>query len=276
LGPSLVLQPYVEAGCLALLQAVTEFLPVSSSGHLVLAQRLLGAGAEPDILFDVLLHIATTVAVLVYLRRDVLALLRGLVHPGRAGDGPFAGFERKAVGLILLANVPTAMIGLGIEKTLLQLVTRPEVVSVMLIVTGLFLWGERVGGAGRSLAEMRPRDAIGIGLFQGIAVLPGISRSGATIIGGIVLGVERDLAARFSLLISIPAIAGAAILELSKATNVGTVRVGPYLLGMVVAGLAGYLAIDVILRLVRQRRFHLFSYYLWPLGLLALLWFSTR
>jgi undecaprenyl-diphosphatase len=264
--------PYLEAAVLALVQAFTEFLPVSSSGHLVLLQHLFGSGAEIDILYDVLLHVATTVAVLIYLRREIRDLLGALLGTATERAGVFAGYERKALAYVLLATVPTGAIGLFIERFLVSYVTRPDVVGVMLMITGALLWGERVRVRERPIAEMRLRDALCVGVIQGIAVLPGISRSGSTITGGLLLGLERDLAVRFSLLISVPAVAGAALLELAKVKNLARVPVGPYLLGMVVAGIAGYLAIDLIVRLVRARRFHVFAYYLWPLGLLAILW----
>jgi undecaprenyl-diphosphatase len=263
---------YFEAAALALVQALTEFLPVSSSGHLVLAQHLFGHSAEIDILYDVLLHVATTAAVLTYLRRDVAGLFRVLVGLPAVPGSPFSGHERRTLAYVLVANVPTGIIGLGIERLLVQYVTRPDIVGAMLIVTGFILWGEQTRIRERKIDEMRLGDAVGVGVFQGLAVLPGISRSGATIIGGILLGLERDLAARFSLLISVPAIAGAALLELSKVKDLGAVPLGPYLAGMAVAAAAGYLAIAIILRLVRQRRFHLFAFYVWPLGVLAILW----
>jgi undecaprenyl-diphosphatase len=264
--------PYLEAVALALLQAFTEFLPVSSSGHLILAQQIFGGAVEVDILYDVLLHIATTAAVLVYLRRETMGLFRVLLGHGGGSAGTFAGHERRALAYVLLANVPTGAIGLLIERFLVPYVTRPDVVGVMLMITGVLLFGERARVRERDMAEMRGRDALAVGVIQGIAVLPGVSRSGSTITGGILLGLERDLAARFSLLISVPAIAVAAVLELAKVEDFGAVPVGPYLLGMLIAGLAGYLAIDLILRLVRARRFHVFAYYLWPLGALAILW----
>lgn len=264
---------YSHAVLLALLQALTEFLPVSSSGHLILAQRMLGSGEEVDILFDVLLHLGTATAVLLYLRREVATLLSCLFSSSAAGSQTvFAGSERRAVGYILLANLPTGILGLLMMRYLVDFVTRADVVGFMLMVTGTLLWLGRRQRDGRPMAEMQPRDALVIGLVQGFAVLPGISRSGSTITAGILLGVERDLAARFSLLISVPVILAASILELTRVVNPGSIPVGPYVAGMLVAGVAGYLAIDLILRLVRGHRFYLFAFYLWPVGAAAILW----
>jgi len=259
---------YFEAIALGLIQALTEFLPVSSSGHLVLAQAWFGE-REVDVLFNVLLHTATMAAVLVYFRREIAELVAGLSgSPGRIP--PFAGHERKAIGLIVLCNVPTALIGLFIERYFEEAVSRPAPVGLMLIVTGLVLWAGRGREGQRGVAEMTAVDALVIGVIQGVAVLPGLSRAGLTIVAAIVLGLERSLAARFSLLISIPAIAGATLLQ-ARDAELASLALGPYLAGMTVAGLAGYWAIHFILLLVNRRQFFLFAYYVWPLGLLALL-----
>jgi undecaprenyl-diphosphatase len=262
---------YPEALMLALLQAVTEFLPVSSSGHLVLAQHWMGQTGDVDILYDVMLHLATTAAIVVYFRRDIADLLSGLVGAG-SGDGVFRGAERSAAWHIALANVPTALVGLVIQRYLVPIVTRVDVVGLMLMITGTVLWLGRGRAPHRTARDMNGRDALQIGLVQGLAVVPGISRAGTTITGAIVLGLERELAAHFSLLIAVPAVLGAVVLELTHVRGVPAAVLGPYLAGMLVAGFAGYAAIDVILRLVRRRSFYLFAYYLWPLGALAILW----
>ncbi len=260
---------YFEAIVLGVVQALTEFLPVSSSGHLVLVQAWFGEH-DIDVLLNVLLHTATMVAVVVYFRREILELVRGLA--GRSGVmPPFAGFEAKAVWLIVLANVPTAVIGLVIDKFLEDSVSTPPFVGAMLLLTGLLLWLGRDRNPARTIAEMSAVDALLIGVAQGVAVLPGLSRSGTTIIAAIFLGVERTLAAKFSLLISIPAIAGATLLEALDIETLSGLALGPYLSGMVVAGVVGYGAIHLIIVLVQERSFFRFAYYVWPVGLLAIL-----
>ena len=139
-------------------------------------------------------------------------------------------------------------------------------------MTGVILWVARGGTSARTAREMRPWDALLIGLIQGAAALPGISRSGSTIAGGVLLGLDRELATRFSLLISIPAIVGATLLEVGKVFGQSHEAMGTYVVGMGVAALVGYWSIGVILRLVRHNHFYLFSYYLWPLGMGILLW----
>ena len=261
---------YTEAIALGLLQALTEFLPVSSSGHLILAQRWFGTSAEIDLFYIVLVHLATMAAILIYFRYDVRVLIAGLLGSVNTSGGVFDRHERRAVWYIILANVPTVVIGLCLARFLIPLVTRVDVVGAMLVVTGSLLWWGRRGVPHHGMNEMRATDALTVGTIQGLAAIPGISRSGATIVGGIMRGLTRELAVRFSLLISVPAIFGATLLESMEVGRVSPTALGPYLAGMVVAATVGYLAIGLVLRLVRQQRFYVFAYYLWPLGVLAI------
>jgi undecaprenyl-diphosphatase len=263
---------YVEAIVLAVIQGLTEFLPVSSSGHLVMAQHWFGQFSEKNLLYDVMLHMATVTAILLYFWQDLLTLGKGYVGLPTESGSMFQGCERQTIHFVVLASVPTAIIGLGVRSFGFEKLATPSLVAVMFLVTGIILWVARGGTSARTAKEMRPWDALLIGLIQGVAVLPGISRSGSTIAGGMVLGLDRELAARFSLLISIPAIVGATLLEVIKVFGQDHDSVGIYVLGMGVAALVGYWSIGVILRLVRQNHFYLFSYYLWPLGIGILLW----
>lgn len=262
---------YPQALFLALLQGLTEFLPVSSSGHLVLAQNVFGDVGQQELLYDVLLHLATAAAVIAYFRRDLAGLLLGAVRPRTSG--PLAGQERRMLLLIALASVPTAILGLAVERYLEDAVTRPDLVGMFLIATGCLLWAGRGRSGDRGPDRIRPRDALAVGVVQGLAVLPGVSRSGSTITAAILAGIDRDLAVRFSLWISLPAILGATLLKAVGAADGPFPPAGPSLLGMAVAAVVGYLAIDWIVRLVRGDRFHWFAWYLWPLGAAAILWY---
>lgn len=264
---------YVEAVVLAVIQGLTEFLPVSSSGHLVLAQHWFGQFTESHLLYDVMLHLATVTAIVVYFRDDLLTLAKGYVGVGTGNRvSMFQGHERQTIHLVLLASIPTALLGIGVELFGFAKLAQPSIVAMMLILTGGILWIGRRGSSTRGAKEMNARDAVVIGFIQGMAILPGISRSGSTIAGGMLLGLDRELAARFSLLISIPAIVGATILEIWKVLGSSHEPLGMYFLGMAVAALVGYGSIAVILRLVRHNHFHFFSFYLWPLGVTILLW----
>ena len=262
----------VEAIVLAVIQGLTEFLPVSSSGHLVMAQHWFGQMSENNLLYDVMLHMATVTAILLYFWQDLLTLGKGYVGLPTEPGSMFQGCERQTIHYVLLASLPTAVIGLGVQSIGFSTLSQPWFVAVMFLVTGIILWVVRGGTSVRTAKEMKPWDALLIGLIQGFAVLPGISRSGSTIAGGLFLGLDRELAARFSLLISMPAIIGATLLEVTKAFGQAHDSISTYLVGMGVAALVGYGSIGVILRLVRHNHFYLFSYYLWPLGMTILLW----
>ncbi len=263
---------YFEAIVLGLVQALTEFLPISSDGHLVLAQAWFGQH-ESDLLFIVLLHTATMAAVAVYFRRELVELVRGLFgHPGTTP--PFAGYEAKTVWLILLANIPTGIIGLLMEKYAVDALSTPPFAGLMLIATGAMLWLGRDRDSHRGIAEMTNRDALLIGVAQGLAVLPGLSRSAMTIVVALLLGIDRSLAAKYSLLMSIPAIAGATLLkgvEALQEQSLASLPLGPYLAGMLVAAVFGFSAVHLLIALVRDRHFFRFAYYVWPVGLLAML-----
>lgn len=260
---------YVDALLLAILQGLSEFLPVSSSGHLVLAQYLFGGMERVDLAYNVAVHLGTATALLGYFRKDVGALWTGLIHPDRASSGVFAGRERYTLGCMLVALIPTALVGLWIDTFMQSFLTCPDVVGGMLVLTGCVLWLGRGVQAGRQ--QLGVLNALVIGLLQGAAVTPGLSRSGVTITVAILLGLDRQVAARFSLLISVPAILGATLLEVVKLQAESPPRLGPYLAGMLAAGLVGYAAIAWILRLVQQDRFYVFAWYVWPLGGLTML-----
>jgi undecaprenyl-diphosphatase len=262
---------YIEAVALAVIQGLTEFLPVSSSGHLVLAQQWFGQFNETNLLFDIMLHLATVMAIIIYFRQDLTTLVVGIFGLSSKKESIFAGRERKTLGFVILASIPTAVLGLTIEQIGIGVIGRPGLVGGFFLITGIALWVGRGGVTGRGMNEMTPFDALTVGVVQGIAVFPGISRSGATIAGGLFLGLERELAARFSLLISIPAILGATALEVLKAISQPLPPIGPFIVGMVVAGVVGFLSISLILRLVRQNHFYRFSFYLWPLGITVIL-----
>ena len=214
---------WIEAVVLGVVQGLTEFLPVSSSGHLVLFQHLFGL-VEPELLFDISVHLGTLLAVLVVFYRDILQILEALVQlPGlvRSAGGWGALFtahpEIRLVAMIVAGCIPTALLGILFAKVAEQLFGTLWLVGAALLVTGTFLWfTQRQNAVGRPIGQMRIKDALIIGLIQGLAIIPGISRSGATISAALYLGVDRELAGRFSFLLAIPAILGALVLGLDS------------------------------------------------------------
>jgi len=250
----------VESVLLGVLQGLTEFLPVSSSGHLVLAQSLMPAFRQPGVLFDVLLHAGTLLAVLVYFRSDVLALVRSL---GPRGEPTY----RRLAFLIAAGTVPTGLIGVLFKDPLEALFHAPRAAAAMLLVTGGLLWISEVLGRPRDgLDRLGYPRALAVGTVQGLAIVPGISRSGSTIAAGTLLGVRGEEAARFSFLLSVPAILGAVVLQLPEVSSVDAGASLAYGVGVLAAFAAGLGAIRFLMGAIRRGRFRWFAVYCWVLG----------
>jgi len=248
----------LEAAWLAAVQGLTEFLPVSSSGHLVILQGVMRVPRQ-GIAFEVVVHLGTLVAVLAVYGRDILGLLAGAVRRERA--------SLRMLGLLALGSVPAGTAGVLLGDQVKSLFDSPLTASAMLLVTGGLLFATRWARPG----TRRPgaASAVVIGLAQAAALLPGISRSGSTISSGLFRGLEREEAARFSFLLSVPAIAGAGILELR---GLDSAELGMHLpVGFVVAAVTGYSALRLLLRFVRRGRLHLFSWYCWAAGIAGIL-----
>ena len=260
------MNPTLSAALLGIVQGMTEFLPVSSSGHLVLFQSWLPVVGDP-LAFDLALHLGTLIPVLWVYRAD----LAGVVVDTTRGQGPF--LERPGVRLMLLlvaATIPTAIIGLSLEDLFEKLFHTPTAVGAAFAVTGTFLWFTKKLRQGDTPAHgLRWGHAVGIGLAQGLAITPGISRSGSTIAAGLFLGMDREAAARFSFLLSIPAILGAVVLKAGDLDFSGAAMT-PLLVGVATSAVSGYIALRLLIRLVRAGDFSKFAYYLWPLAVFAL------
>ena len=259
----------VPAVLLGLLQGLTEFLPVSSSGHLALAQSLIPGFSQPGVLFDVTLHIGTLVAVCIYFWQDLWEMALSLFSSGR-GD---AAASRRMLWLLIAGSVPTAAIGLLFRKQFEAMFSDIYGVGVWFIVTGALLFlTDRVSTRGRELSAMGLLDALVIGIAQGLAIIPSLSRSGTTIAAGVFLGLERGLLVRYSFLLSIPAVAGAFVLELVTHRHEALEGFDPlaYGAGTLAALVVGYWSIGVLLNMTRSRRLSVFAYYCWAVGGLAL------
>ena len=245
---------------------MTEFLPISSSGHLVFFQSLFGL-KESQLFFDVMLHLGTLLAVVVFFWKDIARMVQGSVSTLRGKEKDPR--EGKLLLLILLATVPTGLMGIVFRDWFESLFSEPKLVGVMLLVTGGVLWVTRyVREQNREIEGMTWRDAILIGIAQGLAIIPGISRSGATISTGFYCGLDRSLAGRFSFLLSIPAILGATVLEFPKIETTGTIWV--ILVGTAVAFCVGLLSLRLLMGIIRAGRLFNFSYYCWGAGLLMI------
>jgi undecaprenyl-diphosphatase len=258
-----------EAILLGFLQGATEFLPVSSSGHLVMGQELLGISLA-GITFEILVHVATLLSVVVVYRGRLLALARGTLADG----------DRDAwryVALLGVATLPVAIVGLTLGDQVTALFDAPQAVGTALLVTGTFLASTRWALRRELSPAFGFRVAALIGLAQCLALVPGISRSGATVTAALWLGVAPLEAAAFSFLLSIPAIAGAAILQAPELAGAAEgIGVVPLALGFVVAAATGVLAIRLFVGMLRNRSFPAFALYCWAAGLLFLTWVAVR
>ena len=263
---------------LGIIQGLTEFLPVSSSGHLVLGQIFFGI-TQSQLTFDISVHMGTLLAVLVVYSSDILAMISSVF-----------GFLSKAVlfkpvshlvnkdknlqlaGLIVIGSIPTAIIGLVLKQLEHVLFTSEVLVGLMLILTGTILWVSRNYYSSENKKNLFGiKKAFFIGITQGLAVIPGISRSGTTIAAGMFIGLDRHTAAKFSFLLSIPAILGAQVLSIKDMINSG-LTIDPVTIYATIASfIIGLIALKILLKLVHSGRFHLFAPYCWLIGSLVLL-----
>jgi undecaprenyl-diphosphatase len=257
----------LDAFLLGLVQGLTEFLPVSSSGHLVVFQSLLDIRV-PGVAFEVAVHLATLLSILVALRSRVAGLVAGMVR--------LEPESWRYSGLLALATVPAAVVGVGAGEVVEGLFDAPAVAGFGLLVTGSFLWTSRAALSRSPAGRPGWKEAVLMGLAQALAIIPGISRSGATVIAGLWLGLAPEEAAAFSFLMAVPAIAGAAVLKLPELMGGGGLGPEPLLVGGVVAGLAGVLAIRTFLRMLKNQSFHRFGPYCLGVGFLFLLFLALR
>lgn len=266
----------VQALVLGIVQGATEFAPISSSAHLVLVPWLL-AWPEPSLAFDTIVHWGTLVAVLAFFWRDFIALTRAWLRS--LVERELNPLEAKLAWLIVLGTVPAALMGFFLEDFFAGLLGSPGWVAALLLVTGVILTiSEWLGKRQRSLGDLSWLDSLLIGLAQGLAIAPGISRSGATIATGLLRGVKRDAAARFSFLLATPIIFGAGLLQLVELFQAGTLGVQLLLLivGFLAAAMSGYLCIEFLLTYLRQGRLYAFAIYCWLMGMVSLIVFWMR
>ena len=268
----------LNALILGIIQGVAEFLPISSSGHLSIAQNLLGLGVEgtDDVFFDVLLHLGTLAAVFVAYWSDikemVLEFFRTIGDIRRGGLPKDTPPARRLILLIIIGTLPLFLV-LPIQDTVEGLYSNTYFVGAALLVTGGLLFAcDRIRKGRKNEKSTTVGDVLIIGVGQGIATCPGISRSGMTISTGCFCGLERRFAVRFAFLLSIPAVLGANILHITDAVSTGidVTLLPAYLLGVAAAAISGYLSIRLVRMVADKGKFGAFSYYCWAVGILTL------
>jgi undecaprenyl-diphosphatase len=260
-----------EACILGVVQGLTEFLPVSSDGHLAVAQQFM-TPLPPDqkVAIDVALHLGTLAAVLLYFRADLWAM-------ARAAAGRSEEWAGRWIWLIVLATVPVGVTGLALKAQIHETYDSLFLIAFCFLLNGSLLYlATAVRGALRRENHLGPLDALVVGGFQVLALLPGVSRSGTTIAGGLFRRIRPDVAAKFSFLMSVPAIAGAQVVEAPAVVALGPAAHVPVIAGILVSAATGIAAIWALMRVVRTGRLHWFAYYTWALGLVVLLLAVTR
>jgi undecaprenyl-diphosphatase len=267
----------LESVILGLAQGLSEFLPISSSGHLALLEHFFGIEEDRVLSFAALLHLGTLFSIFFVYYKEIWALLCELGAVLRdllTGRGPRvnANETRRLGFMILTATVPTAIVGLLLRDVFSELYTSLVAIGVGLLITGSMMFvSERMARGAGDVADLRFRHAFFVGVMQSIALCPGISRSGATITGGLFSGMKRELAVRFAFLISIPSVLGAILLEAPEAFGVGleTAMLPSLGAGLVVSALSGFFAIKTMIRVVSIGKLRYFSFYTWALGALV-------
>lgn len=268
---------YFEAIILGLVQGLAEFLPISSSGHLALLQQWFGIQEDKVLLFAVLLHVGTLISVFIVYWRDIAELIVELfltIKDLCTGKGLRLQERpvRKLGVMIIVATIPTGIIGILFNDLFDSLYNSIIPIGIGLIITGfLLVMAERMGASNRGIEQMNFRNALFIGTVQGIAICPGISRSGSTLFGSLICNLDRKFAVKFVFLISIPSILGSAVMEAPAALESGfdMAQLGPVLVGMIVAAVSGLIAIKTMIKIVSDKKLNYFSYYVWALGLIV-------
>jgi undecaprenyl-diphosphatase len=253
---------------LAVLQGLTEYLPVSSSGHLVLGKEYLPGGEQlaADASLEVLLHVGTLLAVLLFYRKRVWRLVSGFF-----GVGDDVQNQRRLAGMLIVASLPIVVVGFTIRNHLQSLFGSPFPTAIALLVTGGILWhSKRLTAKGDRLQDLGWKSALLIGLSQAFAILPGISRSGTTIVVGMRLGLSAQAAAAFSFLMSIPAILGASVLKLPDLDVAQALDPATLSLAVGASFLVGWGALGLLVWIAKRGQLHMFAPYCWAVGILAL------
>lgn len=269
---------YIKAAILGLVQGFAEFLPISSSGHLALLQQWFDIEGDSILLFAILLHAGTLISVLVIYWKDIWELIVEFVKMiGDLLKGKGARINeypmRRFALLIIVASIPTGIMGLFLEDFFNSLYTSLLPIGIGFIITGIILViAEKTKNSYKSVLDMSFTQALFVGLIQGCAIAPGISRSGSTLFASLISKLDRDFAVKFVFILSIPPILGSLVLEVPEAISEGVsgLPIGPIIFGMIIAMVSGFIAIKTMIKVVSKKKLSYFSVYLWILGLFVI------
>ena len=260
---------------IGIVQGLTEFLPVSSSAHLVFIQNMLGV--ESSLAFDTFLHLGTLIAVLWFFRYDIIKMLSAWILSlqdliqGRFREGFYSDPYKRLAWYVILATIPVGIVGVLFEDSVDALFSGALYVpAFFLFVTGTILYlSQRMASGNINLNNITKKEALWMGLGQACAILPGLSRSGTTIAAGLTIGLDKEFAAKFSFILSIPAILGAFILQAKDIGSAMDVNFLPIFFGFIASIIAGYMAIKWMLDLIKNRSLDIFAYYCWVVGIVV-------
>lgn len=283
-----------EAIFLGIVQGVAEFLPISSSGHLAIFKNIFGLG-DVGIAFDVLLHVGTLIAVFVAYWKDIkeliingvgiivdfifniMAFIKGKINKSQPEYRKIIQSNyRKFVLLVIVSTIPTGIMGILGDDLIESVSTGLVIPGICLLITGvLLLISDMLAGGKKRIGETTYKNALAIGIVQGIAILPGISRSGSTITAGLLCKFDRSYAVKYSFIMSIPSILGAAVIKLKDigTQNLTGGEITSYVIGAIVAAIVGFISIKTMLLVVRKKKFKFFAYYCFLAGVFALVGF---
>lgn len=263
----------LQAILLGLLQGLTEFIPVSSSGHLVLAQHFFGSEAGSDISFEVFLHLGTLLAVLLFFYKQIFSLIVSMFSYGKNIQAESHRQNRNMVLYLVLATFATGVFYMVFEPILKGAYDKPMVVAMMLLVTGALVFAsDFMKTSSIPASNVGVGKSLLIGLAQGIAIMPGISRSGTTIAASLFCGMKRKDAAHFSFLLSIPAILAANVSEFEAIMNLDKAMLINYFLGFLAAFGSGYLVIAFLIRMIQKGSLKYFAFYCWLIAIVSIAW----
>lgn len=265
----------IQAIILGIVQGLTEFLPVSSSAHMVFFPYTLGT--KSSVAFDTVLHVGTLVAVVSFFWRDIVSMIKALISSildifrGEFRKGVSEDDYKRLLWLLVVGTIPAGVMGVVFKNEFESLFTSILAVGFFLLITGVLLWAsEHYKRGNKEIKDVSFKNAIAIGIFQGFAIAPGISRSGSTIAAGLFSGLNRELAARYSFLLSIPAILGAALVQIKDITSLD-MSLTALVAGFIAAIVFGYLAIKLLLKIIKDWSLNIFAYYCWIVGAVAII-----